>query len=96
MLFDGVRNSDVDNVGSNITIICFNYDRCIEMYLEHAIVNAFRDVPADRARQIVARINIIHPYGSLGNLKSIPLAAMFPKNKANERQYRYVVRVAGE
>lgn len=75
MLFDGVRNSDVDNVGSNITIICFNYDRCIEMYLEHAIMNAFRDVSPDRARQIVARINIIHPYGSLGGLNEHPFGS---------------------
>jgi hypothetical protein len=75
MLFDGVRNSDVETVGSNITIICFNYDRCIETYLEHAIVKTFRDVSPDMARQIVKSINIIHPYGSLGDLRDHPFGA---------------------
>ncbi|WP_333900053.1 hypothetical protein [Agrobacterium pusense] len=75
MLFDGVRNSDVETLGNNITIICFNYDRCIETYLEYAIVKTFRDVSQDMARQIVKNINIIHPYGSLGDLRHHPFGA---------------------
>lgn len=72
MLFDGVRNGDVETLGNNITIICFNYDRCIEMYLEYAIVRTFRGVSFEAAREIVNRINIIHPYGSLGDLRLHP------------------------
>lgn len=75
MLFDGVRNSDVETLGNNITIICFNYDRCIETYLEYAIVKTFRDVSPDMARKIVKKINIIHPYGSLGDLRHHPFGA---------------------
>ncbi len=72
MLFEGVRNNDVENLGNNITIICFNYDRCIETYLEYAIEKSFRNVSPDMARNIVDRINIIHPYGSLGDLRLHP------------------------
>ncbi|MDA5627071.1 MULTISPECIES: SIR2 family protein [Agrobacterium] len=68
LLFDGVKNFEVESVGSNITIICFNYDRCIEHFLAEAIVKTFRDVTRDQARRIVSEINIIHPYGSLGAL----------------------------
>lgn len=67
-LFDGVRASEVETLGQNITIICFNYDRCIEHYLEYAIQRAYRDVDRPAARKIVNQMNIIHPYGSLGPL----------------------------
>ncbi|UPA25357.1 SIR2 family protein [Shinella oryzae] len=74
-LFDGVRAKDVEEIGSNITIICFNYDRCIEHYLEHAIQRAYRDVDHVMAREIVNRMNIIHPYGSLGPLDDLPFGS---------------------
>jgi hypothetical protein len=80
-LFDGVRAKDVETIGSNITIICFNYDRCIEHYLEHAIQRAYRDVDHAMAREIVSRINIIHPYGSLGPLEDLPFG--FPVETMN-------------
>ncbi|QRM54727.1 hypothetical protein [Sinorhizobium sp. BG8] len=67
-LFDGVKAGDVESIGHNIAIICFNYDRCIEHYLEHAIMRAYREVDRKTARKIVSDMDIIHPYGSLGNL----------------------------
>ncbi len=72
LLFEGIRNDEVENVGGNITIICFNYDRCIEQYLSSAIVRTFKDVSFDQARKIVSRMKIIHPYGSLGALSALP------------------------
>ncbi|AVA19966.1 hypothetical protein [Rhizobium sp. NXC24] len=67
-LFDGVRTTDVDNIGSNITIICFNYDRCIEFYLIAAIERSFYKVSREQAYKIVSNMRIIHPYGTLGRL----------------------------
>ncbi|MCQ1772867.1 SIR2 family protein [Neorhizobium galegae] len=72
LLFEGVRNEEVEQVGNNITIICFNYDRCIEHYLTEAIIKTFRGVDREGALKIVSRINIIHPYGSLGPLGRHP------------------------
>ncbi|MBO9185597.1 hypothetical protein ACQZ4Y_09315 [Rhizobium sp. L80/93] len=65
ILLDGV--SDRSKIGNNITIICFNYDRCIEYYLVNAIANAY-DIDTDEAEDIVSGMNIIHPYGTLGDL----------------------------
>lgn len=65
ILLDGV--ADPQSVGEGITIICFNYDRCIEFYLREAFIKAFRISRRD-AHDIVYRMNIIHPYGTLGNL----------------------------
>ncbi len=71
-LFNGVKASEARQIGSNITIICFNYDRCIEHYLETAIIHAYPAVGREEARKIVDAMNIIHPYGSLGPLSKIP------------------------
>ncbi|WP_457811350.1 hypothetical protein [Sinorhizobium meliloti] len=65
MLTDGV--DDPRRIGANISIICFNYDRCIEFYLRESITNAYR-VDRQVAHDIVRGLNIIHPYGTLGEL----------------------------
>ncbi|MGO8150437.1 hypothetical protein AB9F36_11550 [Rhizobium leguminosarum] len=72
VLMMGIRAEEIERIGENITIICFNYDRCIEHYLEHAIVHAYPRTSNERARDIVNNINIIHPYGWLGALKAFP------------------------
>ncbi|MCC8932417.1 hypothetical protein [Rhizobium sp. 'Codium 1'] len=71
-LMNGIRADDVSEVGNNITIICFNYDRCIEHYLEHALAQGFHGLTATEAKSIVESINIIHPYGWLGDLQRFP------------------------
>jgi hypothetical protein len=70
-LMNGIRASELKRIGSNITIICFNYDRCIEHYLMHALKASFEGLSLDSAGEIVSEINIIHPYGSLGDLNRI-------------------------
>lgn len=65
ILSDNVRAPD--QIGKEISIICFNYDRCIEYYLTKTISEAYQ-ISRERALEIVERINIIHPYGSLGRL----------------------------
>ena len=71
-LMNGVKVEDVETIGQNISIICFNYDRCIEHYLEHALMRGFHELTEKDARNIVGQINIIHPYGWLGNLGAFP------------------------
>ncbi|MGR9238972.1 hypothetical protein ACU8OH_09195 [Rhizobium leguminosarum] len=71
-LFNGVKADRIDEIGSNISIICFNYDRCIEHYLETAMVRAYPGLTQEGAGEIVSKINIIHPYGTLGPLKHFP------------------------
>jgi hypothetical protein len=65
ILTDNVKNPEL--IGREISIICFNYDRCIEFYLTKTISEAYQ-ISRERALSIVERINIIHPYGSLGKL----------------------------
>jgi hypothetical protein len=64
------RRCDIDGVRhffTNCNMIVFNYDRCIEHYLEHALSQAYH-IPLDEARKIVCEASIIHVYGSVGLL----------------------------
>lgn len=52
---------------SGITFIVFNYDRCLEHFLMHAIATSYR-IANDDAAEIVRQIAIFHPYGTVGKL----------------------------
>lgn len=67
LLAPGVRKSKPEDLFSNLTIINFNYDRCVELYL-HAIVQRLFGIPSAEAAELVATLNIYHPYGTLGPL----------------------------
>ncbi|MCA1442693.1 hypothetical protein I6F07_21210 [Ensifer sp. IC4062] len=75
-LITGIRANEVEKIGDNITMICFNYDRCIEHYLEHFLVRSFHGMSIKEAREIVKNIRIIHPYGTLGDLGEFPFGTM--------------------
>ncbi|CCE96135.1 hypothetical protein SFHH103_01638 [Sinorhizobium fredii HH103] len=67
MLTEGVQRSNLGALFSNVSIITFNYDRCIEHYLAHALANYYR-MPHEEAAQLVQTLSIIHPYGQVGRL----------------------------
>ena len=67
MLTEGVQTSTMDRMFANLAFITFNYDRCIEHYLAHAISNYFQ-VDMSRACQLVNTLRIEHPYGKVGKL----------------------------
>jgi hypothetical protein len=52
---------------STVTLIVFNYDRCIEQYLYLAF-QTYYGMVAERAAGLVKKIHIYHPYGSVGSL----------------------------
>lgn len=52
----------------NITLIIFNYDRCIEHFLLHALMSYYR-LDIQQAAEMVNSLEIIHPYGTVGSLE---------------------------
>lgn len=93
MIAEGVGKSGVREMFNNISFIVFNYDRCLEHFLFWSLKYYF-GIEDDEAKNIVAEINILHPYGSLGPLtwqdkeggvafgaKSIPYASSIEKIK---------------
>lgn len=52
---------------AEITIITFNYDRCIEHTL-HNLLRNYYDVDGVKATELMSHLEIFHPYGFLGDL----------------------------
>ncbi len=61
--------SDRRRFFENISFINFNYDRSLRLYLEHSVA-ALYNIEIQEAIEIVDSVNILHPYGSLGDLNS--------------------------
>ncbi|MBA2399599.1 MAG: hypothetical protein H0V72_13025 [Bradyrhizobium sp.] len=71
VLGPGRKAAEVDNVLDDVSFIGFNYDRCIEQFLTHALSHLY-GVPRAKATEIVNRANIIHPYGWVGPFERVP------------------------
>lgn len=66
-LSEGVSRDNPDALFDKLSIINFNYDRCVEHFLYHAIQLRF-SVSEDVAARCLRMLQIIHPYGSIGAL----------------------------
>lgn len=64
-LVQGVDKSNLEQIFENLTVISFNYDRCIQHFLTHAISTNFI-ISVDAAKEIVKKLRIFFPYGSVG------------------------------
>lgn len=67
LLTENCRLGDLKARFSNVAIICFNYDRCIEHYLFHSLKNYYGISDQDAA-DTIANLEIYHPYGMVGAL----------------------------
>ncbi|MBO9102427.1 MULTISPECIES: hypothetical protein [unclassified Rhizobium] len=67
MICEGLRKTDLETMFENVSIVTFNYDRCIEHYLSHWIAN-YMQIPLDVAQLLTNKLTVIHPYGQVGKL----------------------------
>lgn len=67
MLGRGLPLEQVELVFDNIAFIVFNYDRCIEHFLFYALRQLY-SISDQRAAEIMGKLRIIHPYGTIGGL----------------------------
>jgi len=65
LLTDGVLKLQIEEVFQNVSIISFNYDRCLEHFLLHALALHYA-IPQEQARKLVLQLPIYRPYGSIG------------------------------
>lgn len=61
----------VEGLFDQVMFVVFNYDRCLEHFLIHAL-QALYGITLEAAKKIVANISIVHPYGTVGELESVP------------------------
>lgn len=66
-LMPGVRVESVRNLFADVAFINFNYDRCLEHLLFHALQRTHA-LSEEQAAEVVNGVTIIHPYGQVGSL----------------------------
>lgn len=66
-LTEDCQKEDLEDRFSSIVLVIFNYDRCIEHFLYHAIQTNY-GLSSDDAGSLVNAIEIFHPYGTVGSL----------------------------
>ena len=67
LLAENCRVKDLENRLSSIKLVIFNYDRCIEHFLYHALQTYYK-IDKSEAARLVKGIEIYHPYGVVGSL----------------------------
>jgi len=67
LLTEHSSKEDLSERFESVSLIVFNYDRCIEHFLYHSLLNCYF-MDESEAADLVSRINIYHPYGSVGTL----------------------------
>ncbi|MEN3952099.1 SIR2 family protein [Iodidimonas sp. SYSU 1G8] len=67
ILCRGVSLKNIDYIFDNVSMIVFNYDRCIEHFIKNSLSTYFNLKP-ERAEEITKTLHIIHPYGTVGEL----------------------------
>ena len=67
-LTEGVRKEEVNKIFDNLTFIIFNYDRCVEEGFVHILCNYYL-MEREKAQEIVNRLSVYHPYGTVGSLR---------------------------
>jgi hypothetical protein len=67
MLFEGVGRSRLEAVFEGLSIVCFNYDRCIEHFLTNELMRSYH-LKRREAAELVSRLTIWHPYGTIAQL----------------------------
>lgn len=67
ILTDGCQKEQIVTRFESISFISFNYDRCIEHFLFHALQNYY-GIEAGEAGEFMGALNIYHPYGLVGHM----------------------------
>jgi hypothetical protein len=74
MLSRGVPRDEVTHIFDRVSFVVFNYDRCIEYFLIHALKRTY-SIRHEDAEAIVSGLRIIHPYGDVGSFREVPFGA---------------------
>ncbi len=67
ILTENVAKSEIDKIFDNVSILSFNYDRCIEHYLYEAL-QIYYGLDANKMASLMKPLKIFHPYGYVGKL----------------------------
>lgn len=67
LLTENCQAAYIDQRLSQVAVVSFNYDRCLEHYLYWALQNYYGIAP-ERAAEALTQLQVFHTYGSVGPL----------------------------
>lgn len=67
LITENCRVNQLSGRLSRLSLIIFNYDRCVEHYLYRAIQDYYK-ISAGEAAELLGHLSIFHPYGTVGSL----------------------------
>jgi hypothetical protein len=73
ILRQGISKQEASRLFENVSFVSFNYDRCIEQFLFHAVQLAY-GFDAAATHQLCSTLKVCHPYGSVGLSPDLPEA----------------------
>ena len=84
-LNDGIRRDEVTRLFEKVSFIVFNYDRCVEHFLQNTIRKHYGLSDAE-VQSVLQTLIILHPYGTIAALpwqdgQGLPFG--FPTNRPN-------------
>ena len=65
MLVEGITLENIDHIFDNVTLVVFNYDRCVEQLLFFALQYRFL-ISFEKSASLINSLKIFHPYGQVG------------------------------
>jgi hypothetical protein len=81
---DGVAKTEVERIFQKVSFIIFNYDRCLEHFMYHALRHRY-GLDEQMARSVMKTLKVIHPWGTIASLpwedEGVPFG--FTANRAN-------------
>ncbi len=89
MLGRGINQSNAREVFDKVAFIVFNYDRCLEFFLIDAL-HLLYSIPTNEAASIVGDLDVMHPYGLVGELPALNRASAVPFGGTDNFDYDYV------
>lgn len=82
LLTEGFHRENISQLFENVSFIIFNYDRCIEHFLFHA-VQTYYGIQSAVAADLMRALKIFHPYGIVGYLPWQADEAAIPFGSSN-------------
>ncbi|WP_278069342.1 hypothetical protein [Brevundimonas sanguinis] len=67
LLTEQVKRSEIDKLFDNVEVVNFNYDRCLEYYLQYSLSD-YCGVGLDIVRNSMSKLTVHRPYGLVGRL----------------------------
>jgi hypothetical protein len=80
------RGANPENLFNDVAFVVFNYDRCLEQFLWHAVERLY-GLPPNKTRETFSKATIFHPYGAIGPIPQIGSQDSVPFGGNNLNDY---------